>query len=70
MPSRTTWPLRPGSWTTRAPEAWTCDDGDVPEHAAAAAADGAIVYVNSGAYFAGSAGRRASLGPRRHTVID
>ncbi|MFT4052504.1 MAG: carbon-nitrogen hydrolase family protein [Microbacterium sp.] len=35
-----------------------CFDGDFPEHAAAAAADGAIVYVNSGAYFAGSAERR------------
>lgn len=35
-----------------------CYDANFPEHAAAAAADGAIVYVNSGAYFPGGAHRR------------
>lgn len=35
-----------------------CYDVDFPEHAAAAAADGATVYVNSGAYFRGSEQRR------------
>lgn len=35
-----------------------CYDGNFPEHAAAAAADGAVVYVNSGAYFPGGAARR------------
>lgn len=35
-----------------------CYDVDFPEHAAAAAADGATIYVNSGAYFPGSEQRR------------
>jgi predicted amidohydrolase len=35
-----------------------CYDANFPEHAAAAAADGAILYVNSGAYFSGGAHRR------------
>lgn len=35
-----------------------CYDADFPEHAAAAAADGALVYVNSGAYFPGGEHRR------------
>lgn len=35
-----------------------CYDADFPEHAAAAAAAGADVYVNSGAYFPGGADRR------------
>lgn len=35
-----------------------CYDANFPEHAAAAAADGAILYVNSGAYFPGGAHRR------------
>lgn len=35
-----------------------CYDVDFPEHAASAAADGATVYVNSGAYFPGSEQRR------------
>ncbi|MFT4084237.1 MAG: nitrilase-related carbon-nitrogen hydrolase [Nocardioides sp.] len=35
-----------------------CYDADFPEHAAAAAADGATIYVNSGAYFPGSEQRR------------
>lgn len=35
-----------------------CYDANFPEHAAAAAADGASVYVNSGAYFPGGAHRR------------
>jgi predicted amidohydrolase len=35
-----------------------CYDANFPEHAAAAAADGALVYVNSGAYFPGGAERR------------
>jgi predicted amidohydrolase len=35
-----------------------CYDANFPEHAAAAAADGALVYVNSGAYFAGGEHRR------------
>lgn len=35
-----------------------CYDVDFAEHAAAAAADGATVYVNSGAYFSGSERRR------------
>jgi predicted amidohydrolase len=35
-----------------------CYDANFPEHAAAAAADGAIVYVNSGAYFTGGEHRR------------
>lgn len=35
-----------------------CYDVDFPEHAAAAADDGATVYVNSGAYFPGSEQRR------------
>lgn len=35
-----------------------CYDANFPEHAAAAAADGAIVYVNSGAYFPGGEHRR------------
>jgi predicted amidohydrolase len=35
-----------------------CYDANFPEHAAAAARDGAIVYVNSGAYFPGGAHRR------------
>lgn len=35
-----------------------CYDANFPEHAAAAGADGAILYVNSGAYFPGGAHRR------------
>src|SRR4029079_18881975 len=35
-----------------------CYDANFPEHAAAAAADGAIVYVNSGAYYPGGEHRR------------
>lgn len=35
-----------------------CYDANFPEHAAAAAADGATVYVNSGAYFPGGEHRR------------
>lgn len=35
-----------------------CYDANFPEHAAAAAADGALVYVNSGAYFTGGEHRR------------
>lgn len=35
-----------------------CYDVDFPEHAAAAGADGATIYVNSGAYFPGSEARR------------
>ena len=35
-----------------------CYDANFPEHAAAAAADGARVYVNSGAYFPGGQARR------------
>ncbi|MDH2413683.1 carbon-nitrogen hydrolase family protein [Nocardioides sp. CER19] len=35
-----------------------CYDANFPEHAAAAAADGAVVYVNSGAYFPGGEHRR------------
>ncbi|MBO3663953.1 carbon-nitrogen hydrolase family protein [Microbacterium stercoris] len=35
-----------------------CYDANFPEHAAAAAADGALVYVNSGAYFPGGEARR------------
>jgi Predicted amidohydrolase len=35
-----------------------CYDANFPEHAAAAAADGAVVYANSGAYFPGGARRR------------
>ena len=35
-----------------------CYDANFPEHAAAAAADGALLYVNSGAYFPGGAERR------------
>lgn len=35
-----------------------CYDANFPEHAAAAAADGATVYLNSGAYFPGGAARR------------
>jgi predicted amidohydrolase len=35
-----------------------CYDANFPEHAAAAATDGAIVYVNSGAYFPGGGHRR------------
>lgn len=35
-----------------------CYDANFPEHAAAAAADGALVYVNSGAYFPGGEHRR------------
>lgn len=35
-----------------------CYDANFPEHAAAAAADGALLYVNSGAYFPGGAHRR------------
>jgi len=35
-----------------------CYDANFPEHAAAAAADGAIVYLNSGAYFPGGEHRR------------
>jgi predicted amidohydrolase len=35
-----------------------CYDANFPEHAASAAADGAMVYVNSGAYFPGGAHRR------------
>ncbi len=35
-----------------------CYDANFPEHAAAAAANGASVYINSGAYFPGGADRR------------
>ena len=35
-----------------------CYDANFPEHAAAAARDGALVYVNSGAYFPGGERRR------------
>jgi predicted amidohydrolase len=35
-----------------------CYDGNFPEHASAAAADGAVAYVNSGAYFPGGGHRR------------
>lgn len=35
-----------------------CDDANFPEHAAAAATAGAIVYLNSGAYFPGGERRR------------
>lgn len=35
-----------------------CYDANFPEHAAAAAASGALVYVNSGAYFPGGERRR------------
>ncbi|HEY0889931.1 MAG TPA: carbon-nitrogen hydrolase family protein [Nocardioides sp.] len=35
-----------------------CYDANFPEHAAAAAADGATAYLNSGAYFPGGAARR------------
>jgi predicted amidohydrolase len=35
-----------------------CYDANFPEHAAAAATDGALVYVNSGAYFPGGEHRR------------
>ena len=35
-----------------------CYDANFPEHAAAAAADGATVYLNSGAYYPGGAHRR------------
>ncbi|TQL67776.1 putative amidohydrolase [Nocardioides albertanoniae] len=35
-----------------------CYDANFPEHAAAAAADGAICYLNTGAYFPGGAHRR------------
>lgn len=35
-----------------------CYDANFPEHAAAAAADGAVLYVNSGAYFPGGGHRR------------
>jgi len=35
-----------------------CYDANFPEHAAAAAQDGALVYVNSGAYFPGGEHRR------------
>lgn len=35
-----------------------CYDANFPEHAAAAAADGAIVYLNAGAYFPGGEHRR------------
>lgn len=35
-----------------------CYDANFPEHAAAAAADGAILYLNSGAYFPGGGHRR------------
>lgn len=35
-----------------------CYDANFPEHAASAAADGAILYVNSGAYFPGGGHRR------------
>ncbi|MEU0313379.1 carbon-nitrogen hydrolase family protein [Nocardioides sp. NPDC006273] len=35
-----------------------CYDANFPEHAAAAAADGATLYVNSGAYFPGGGHRR------------
>lgn len=35
-----------------------CYDANFPEHAAAAAADGATVYINSGAYYPGGATRR------------
>lgn len=37
-----------------------CYDANFPEHAAAAAADGAILYLNTGAYFPGG-GRRRDL---------
>jgi predicted amidohydrolase len=35
-----------------------CYDANFPEHAASAAANGASVYINSGAYFPGGADRR------------
>lgn len=35
-----------------------CYDANFPEHAAAAAADGAILYLNTGAYFPGGGYRR------------
>ncbi len=35
-----------------------CYDANFPEHAAAAAADGAILYLNTGAYFPGGGHRR------------
>lgn len=35
-----------------------CYDANFPEHGAAAAADGAMIYVNSGAYYPGGAERR------------
>lgn len=35
-----------------------CYDANFPEHAAAAASDGATVYLNSGAYFPGGGDRR------------
>lgn len=35
-----------------------CYDANFPEHAAAAAADGAILYLNTGAYFPGGSHRR------------
>lgn len=35
-----------------------CYDANFPEHAASAAADGATVYINSGAYFPGGGKRR------------
>ena len=35
-----------------------CYDANFPEHAAAAASDGALLYVNSGAYFPGGEHRR------------
>ena len=35
-----------------------CYDANFPEHAAAAGADGAMIYVNSGAYYPGGAQRR------------
>lgn len=35
-----------------------CYDANFPEHAAAAAADGAILYLNAGAYFPGGGHRR------------
>jgi predicted amidohydrolase len=35
-----------------------CYDANFPEHAASAAADGALVYANSGAYFPGGGHRR------------
>ena len=35
-----------------------CYDANFPEHAAAAAADGADIYVNSGAYYPGGEARR------------